>query len=72
MHACWRQSGAGRTSSGGRLLVALLLPIVAGLLACGGAHTETYTNLDRDAEPVRSRFNADVGKVRLMLLLSPT
>lgn len=31
-----------------------------------------YTRLDGDAEPLRSAFNADVAKVRVLMLVAPT
>ncbi len=32
----------------------------------------SFSELDAQLEPLRARFNADVGKVRLILLLDPT
>ncbi len=54
--------------------------VLAGLLALGalGAVTEAresanpFTPLDRAAEPLRSSFNTDAGKVRVLLYVSPT
>ena len=31
-----------------------------------------YVVLGKDAEPLRTAFNADVGKIRVMMLVSPT
>ena len=31
-----------------------------------------YQPLDRDAEPLRAAFNADAGKVRVLMLVAPT
>jgi hypothetical protein len=31
-----------------------------------------HSNLDADSEPLRAAFNADVGKVRVLMLVSPT
>lgn len=31
-----------------------------------------YQPLDRDAEPLRTAFNADAGKVRVLMLVAPT
>ncbi len=47
----------------------------AGLVAATGAQLDkdaSYTAIDRDAEPLRSAFNADVGKVRVLMLVAPT
>jgi hypothetical protein len=32
----------------------------------------SFPELDAQLEPLRAQFNADVGKVRLILLLDPT
>jgi hypothetical protein len=48
----------------------LLLGVAAG---CGPKPpAATYTRIDRDLAAVRAAFNADSGKVRVLLLLSPT
>ena len=31
-----------------------------------------YVGLDRDAEPFKSAFNRDTGKVRVVMLVAPT
>ena len=31
-----------------------------------------YINLDRHADPLRATFNADSGKVRVVMLVAPT
>ena len=48
----------------------LLFALTAGmaLQAAGAGHV----TLGADAEPLRATFNADVGKVRVVLLVSPT
>ena len=48
----------------------LLLALTAGfaLQAAAAGHV----TLGKDAEPLRAAFNADVGKVRVMMLVSPT
>jgi hypothetical protein len=38
-------------------------------LSTGGAN---YTKLDRAGEPLRETFNADLGKVRVLMLVAPT
>ena len=39
----------------------------------GRAATEAdYIGLNRDAEPLRGSFNADQGKVRILMLVAPT
>lgn len=47
--------------------VALLLAWSAGV-----PRAADYVNLDREAEPLRAKFNADRGKVRLVMLVAPT
>jgi hypothetical protein len=45
------------------------------LSGCGGSHTggrPHYRTITSNAEPLRSRFNHDVGKVRIVMLVSPT
>ncbi len=48
----------------------LVLAFTAGL-ALQAAAAE-YVILGKDAEPLRTAFNADAGKVRVMMLVSPT
>ncbi len=38
----------------------------------GGRGGEDYVTLDRAAEPFKSAFNADVGKIRILMLVAPT
>ena len=38
----------------------------------GGERTMGYEVLDERAEPLRGVFNADAGKVRVVILASPT
>jgi hypothetical protein len=42
------------------------------LLAAACARTQPYANLDDSAEPLKARFNADAGRVRVMMLVAPT
>ena len=59
----------------GRRKAALLLVLTAALLAAATparAQDAPYPELSRYLEPLRSQFNDDVGKVRLILLLDPT
>lgn len=53
------------------LPAALSLCLLAGL-APAGSQPAPFPELDPNLEPLRSRFNQDVGKVRLLLLLDPT
>ena len=46
----------------------LLLAIGLGL----PAPTADYTSLDRAGDPLRATFNADMGKVRVLMLVAPT
>ncbi len=52
-----------------------LLRAVLTLLACascGPQKTLPVTTLSADLEPLKTEFNKDYGKVRLILLLDPT
>lgn len=40
--------------------------------ACGGGSAVPHEALDESAEPFRSRFAVDSGKVRALFLASPT
>jgi hypothetical protein len=42
------------------------------LVAAACARTQPYATLDDAAEPLRTRFNADAGRVRVMMLVAPT
>jgi putative VirB-like lipoprotein len=46
-----------------------LATIVAG---CSHGPSRPFEVLDQSLEPLRSRFNAASGKVRVLLLVSPT
>ncbi len=51
------------------------LILLAGLAAVGfarRAHEPDYTVVDTHSEPLRAAFNADVGKVRILMLVAPT
>lgn len=51
------------------------LGVLALLLAAATpaqVQQQALPELDAQLEPLKSRFNADVGKVRLILLLDPT
>lgn len=51
------------------------LALLASLAAIGfvrSAPAPDYTVIDADAEPLRAAFNADVGKVRILMLVAPT
>jgi hypothetical protein len=47
--------------------------ILIGVLACCTSHPKfPLTTLASNLEPLRTQFNQDVGRVRLMLLIDPT
>jgi len=50
-------------------LLAGLTTIIAG---CSHGSIRSFDVLDRSSEPLRSRFNAASGKVRVLMLVSPT
>ncbi len=49
-------------------------PVASAVQASTGGSTggEDYVTLDRAAEPFKSAFNADVGKIRILMLVAPT
>ncbi len=49
-------------------------PVASAVQASTGGSTggEGYVTLDRAAEPFKSAFNADVGKIRILMLVAPT
>ena len=49
-----------------------LLPLGILLALRVGPRESTYVALDGDAQPLKQAFNADVGKVRLVMYVSPT
>ena len=49
-----------------------LRPILAALLLSAACGTQRYEKLTDTAEPLRTRFNADAGHVRVMMLVAPT
>jgi len=54
-----------------RWLAALTLA-VGGVLLSGSAHSALGAKLETKMLLLRQQFNADVGKVRVLLVLSPT
>ncbi len=50
-------------------LAAAALVLVA---SAGPSTPPAYERIDRDGEPLRSTFNADAGKVRVVMLVAPT
>jgi hypothetical protein len=50
-------------------LISGLTTIVAG---CSHPPTRPFEPLDGSSEPLRSKFNAAIGKVRVLMLVSPT
>lgn len=50
-----------------------IVPLAAFLAwKAAGPSTAAYSRLDASAEPLRTSFNADVGKVRVLMLVAPT
>lgn len=50
-------------------LIAGLTTMVAG---CSHASTRPFEVLDQSSGPLRAKFNAGIGKVRVLMLVSPT
>ncbi len=46
--------------------------LALSLFASGPAAATGYLTLDSNSEPLRSAFNSDVGKVRILMLVAPT
>lgn len=65
MNMAWNR----RPSATAALVVAAIL--AAGLLPVIPQEA-AYPELDAQLEPLKEQFNADAGKVRLILLLDPT
>lgn len=56
-----------------RALAHLAFPLFLGLVACkAGGPESPYRTLDDNATALRDRFNADVGKTRVVMLVAPT
>ena len=59
-----------------RVRIAAAAALVALALLAGGCHVQgkrqPYTAIGPDGEALRQAFNADVGKVRVLLLVAPT
>jgi hypothetical protein len=49
-----------------------LRPILGALLLSAACGTYPYDKLAENGEPLRARFNADAGHVRLVMLVAPT
>ena len=49
-----------------------LRPILAALLLSAACGTYRYEKLAENGEPLRARFNADAGHVRVVMLVAPT
>ena len=55
-----------------RISMAGIVPVLA-LTALGlGPSPADYERIGADAEPLKAAFNADVGKVRILMLVAPT
>jgi hypothetical protein len=50
-------------------LAGVLLGILSG---CTSSPARPYESLTSGAEPLRSQFNRDVGKVRIVIVAAPT
>jgi len=57
-----------------RLALAILLvsALLGSAVPAWVQRPAAYPRLDQRFEPLRTRFNADEGKVRLLLILDPT
>ncbi len=48
------------------------LAVVSALSLGLSASAADYTTLDERGDPLKSAFNADIGKVRVLMLVAPT
>ena len=56
-----------------RVLGAVALGLgVAGVVLAIDAPPPTYTTIDATGQPLKGRFNADAGEVRIVALVAPT
>lgn len=55
-----------------RAFPTVLTPLVVGALVAAGPTAPPYETLDAEAEPLKSAFNADAGKARIFMYVSPT
>jgi len=55
-----------------RLLVVAALGLAVAAATPRSPDPPTYHSLDRAGEPLKEAFNADAGKVRLLMLVAPT
>ena len=58
-----------------RALTTSVAIVVASILTAAVSYpieAQEFEHITGDAEPLRSQFNADVGKVRALFLASPT
>ena len=55
-----------------RLLVVAALGLTVAAATPRSPSPPTYHSLDRAGEPLREAFNADAGKVRVLMLVAPT
>ncbi len=49
-----------------------VLTIIVGLSLALAAPAADYARLDERGDPLRTSFNADIGKVRVLMLVGPT
>jgi hypothetical protein len=73
--SAYRRRGDCRMKPRRGVRVMLWLSALVWLLAAANALTAaepSFVTLDSGAEPIRSAFNADIGKTRVVMLLSPT
>ena len=55
-----------------RAIRALAAVVLCAAAAGACIKTQPYAKLSETAEPLRARFNQDVGRVRVMMLVAPT
>ncbi len=48
------------------------IPLAIGLSVGVPGSSADYTSLEADGNPLRATFNADRGKVRVLMLVAPT
>ena len=53
-------------------LLTTIIALAAVSASCAPRSTIAYTSLDADLEPLADAFNAQVGRVRVVMLVAPT
>ena len=64
--------GCDRAEPSRSRLAPLVAALVLAWIAGGCGTTKPYASLSQSAEPLRTQFNKDAGRVRILMLVAPT